>query len=904
VANTLREWVVSLTYLIDKASQNQAIQSAKQVSQAVNQAATQQTAASQQLAAAVQHATATQVRGHAATTQAAQQTATRVAAAATTQGTAQVAAANRAVTVTTQATRQTTAAVTTAATAQTAVQVAAASRAAAALAAQRAAQVQAWTQWGNQVGEALGNHLGNAIVRAGGSAIRDLRGIVSTGVSLIHPMTMAIGAATLAAVGNIGFMTNGLDKLYNLAQKTGSSSVDLRALRQTTSMMGGSEDQADNMASSLSDARRSNRGIDEMLKGMGVTDFSGSVKILEQFSDIIRTMPSDVAQKYGQVANLSPEDIRFLQSPSFKRQMAANREELQKLAGDEEAATRAGKALADEWRKFTFSLSTLNRNIALSFLEGSRGIFDAVNVWLTKNKVGIASAIRGFTDEISKLFIGIGEEFVKVFADTEEGKAKRKEWVDWFQQIKQDAIDFKDAILDAAKAIVYVAGLLGFTGNSALKRKEQAKKEGVGDTAAGIEGFLGPEATYLRHNIEKIKPGNEAADPETGIQPGYFTDDMKAVGSWLKGIFGITAENNTEASKNFKEDVGKFGQAVDRLPGGRLSGPGKTGASETGTATSNGSTGTPAPDGSSTGTQATPSFSERIAGAFKGRPKVLGGTGEGIIEGFKGPASSEAPRGDGQGTRGSARMGDMMGYAMDQLRREGVPEANLRKAAANLVGQAHMESGLDPNKTHDDGTGYGIYGARDPTPGKGRRTDMLRWLEKNGYARNSAEGQMRYMAHEAMTKFPATRQALISGAFGAGVTNLITKEFESPAVVNYRHGAVAQAFGSASSDDVLKKIRSTAANVGKGISDIAIPPAAAAAARNNNDNVITDTSFANPGRYIGPSQTQDNSKKIDFDAIYNTSINTTEPRQAATAFQRAHEQLNAMSQRQLQGMYR
>ena len=62
--------------------------------------------------------------------------------------------------------------------------------------------------------------------------------------------------------------------------------------------------------------------------------------------------------------------------------------------------------------------------------------------------------------------------------------------------------------------------------------------------------------------------------------------------------------------------------------------------------------------------------------------------------------------------------------------------------------------------------------------------------------------------------------------------------------------------------------------------------------------------FADPGRYIGPSQTQDNSKKIDFDAIYNTSINTNDPKQAATSFQRAHEQLNSMSQRQLQGMYR
>ncbi len=140
----------------------------------------------------------------------------------------------------------------------------------------------------------------------------------------------------------------------------------------------------------------------------------------------------------------------------------------------------------------------------------------------------------------------------------------------------------------------------------------------------------------------------------------------------------------------------------------------------------------------------------------------------------------------------------MMRYAMDQLRREGVPEAHLRQAAAHLVGQAQMESGLDPNKVHDGGTGFGIYGARDPQPGRGRRTDMFRWLDKNGYARNSAEGQMRYMAHEAMSgRFKQTRGILMGEGSGdiERDTNTITREFESPRIVNRRSGAVRNALG-------------------------------------------------------------------------------------------------------------
>jgi hypothetical protein len=163
--------------------------------------------------------------------------------------------------------------------------------------------------------------------------------------------------------------------------------------------------------------------------------------------------------------------------------------------------------------------------------------------------------------------------------------------------------------------------------------------------------------------------------------------------------------------------------------------------------------------------------------------------GGGANDNYTGGGSiKDAARARAFGASGSS----MMSYAMDQLRKEGVPESSLHAAAANLVGQAYMESGLDPSKVHDGGTGYGIYGAR-----LGRRAAMFQWLSAHGYARNSAEGQMRYMAHEAMSgRYGFTKHALQSGLFGDGITNRITKEFESPAVINRRHDAVMRAYRS------------------------------------------------------------------------------------------------------------
>lgn len=132
----------------------------------------------------------------------------------------------------------------------------------------------------------------------------------------------------------------------------------------------------------------------------------------------------------------------------------------------------------------------------------------------------------------------------------------------------------------------------------------------------------------------------------------------------------------------------------------------------------------------------------------------------------------------GKGATG-AGTGVAMQAAMEQLRAEGVPEENVKHAAALLTGQAQAESSLNPNTSHDNGTGYGIYGARNE-----RRTKMLSWMKDNGYANNSLEGQMKYMAHEAMTDkaYGPSRQALMGASpetMGAA-TSTLTNNFERP----------------------------------------------------------------------------------------------------------------------------
>lgn len=180
------------------------------------------------------------------------------------------------------------------------------------------------------------------------------------------------------------------------------------------------------------------------------------------------------------------------------------------------------------------------------------------------------------------------------------------------------------------------------------------------------------------------------------------------------------------------------------------------------------------------------------AGPFGGGSAFGGGPGGGSMPSFGGGASpgGGGPQGSagppsgstaaGAMTRGKGDWRGMMRIAMDQLRKEGVPEDRARAAAALLVGNAYAESKFNPRSVHDGGTGYGIYGARLE-----RRTRMLAWLKANGYAPDSAEGQMRYMAREAMTdrSYRRTRQTLMNAdpAQVGRQTSEVMNDFERPA---------------------------------------------------------------------------------------------------------------------------
>lgn len=134
-----------------------------------------------------------------------------------------------------------------------------------------------------------------------------------------------------------------------------------------------------------------------------------------------------------------------------------------------------------------------------------------------------------------------------------------------------------------------------------------------------------------------------------------------------------------------------------------------------------------------------------------------------------------------------------MDAAESQLFIEGVPIKSLRAAAALIVGQAMMESGLNPKAVHDNGAGYGVFGARDD-----RLSRMYEWLDSRVYSHDSLQGQIRFMAVEAfhVKAFLPTGRMLHSAHFSSLISNsrIVTANFERPAVTNDRSLATLAAY--------------------------------------------------------------------------------------------------------------
>ncbi|HEV2509679.1 phage tail tip lysozyme [Bosea sp. (in: a-proteobacteria)] len=87
-------------------------------------------------------------------------------------------------------------------------------------------------------------------------------------------------------------------------------------------------------------------------------------------------------------------------------------------------------------------------------------------------------------------------------------------------------------------------------------------------------------------------------------------------------------------------------------------------------------------------------------------------------------------------------------------------------AVSGILGNLQNESGasLDTRAVHDSGTGLGIAGWRDPSPGRGRKTNLMNFARERGEDVHSLKTQLDFLDHELKTTESGVYKRLMSSS--------------------------------------------------------------------------------------------------------------------------------------------
>lgn len=619
----------------------------------------------------------------------------------------------------------------------------------------------------------------------------------------IRTSFLATGAAGLGGLAAytalIKRSTGSLDQLYFATKRTGSSAQNLGNLRYAFVQLGLEATDADNAVEGLAEKLRTVPGTKSFLQRLGLDPNQDPAKLVEK-------LPAALAKAYkvygtqalagSDILGLPEHVLNVLRKNGVEvdRLIAERNAKIRALGLDPAKAAANANGLMAEWRRLVETVGLVGDKAAGDASGGLTKVLADLNGWITANGDKIATALTNIATAVGD----IGKAATEYFKDFK--------WDDFAKgagEVKATLVETKDALIAIAAVFGALAaggmfksllgGVAGAGGLAALLgRLIPALALGYG-AVKGADAFAEEEK---RADAERQKMASEGKDVSAFSPESPAGKAWARFKNWFSNDRVAPVEGDTSADRS-----SAVGSTADRLRGRPAPTIAGSPAMELGRDTRgfleriwDKLTGK-SPDPSIQNASVSGGENRTLSpggGIRLGRGGV-GGRGDGEQNADPSAGPGHARPGGGVGSAGAAKRADMMAYAMDQLRKEGVPEASLRAAAAHLVGQADMESGLDPNKSHDGGTGYGIYGAR-----LGRRSKMFAWLKAHGYEKNSAEGQMRYMAHEAMNDktYGATRRALIEArpeTFDRD-SDTITRNFEAPKINNYRGGAVKKAF--------------------------------------------------------------------------------------------------------------
>ena len=202
-------------------------------------------------------------------------------------------------------------------------------------------------------------------------------------------LALAKGLAGVAAAAQtmVAVFAFQMEKLYYSSRKAESSAENLQAYEFAAQRAGLANGKLTATVEGLARSMRANPGLQALLEGQFGIQVEGrdKVEVLRDLVEQLSGMPHYLAQQYGSLFGIDPDDLLLLrESLDALDQAAAKRKAMGRDAGlDMEAAARAGKEYANQLREISEMFGVLKNQLAVELLplfkEMSGTLINALN---------------------------------------------------------------------------------------------------------------------------------------------------------------------------------------------------------------------------------------------------------------------------------------------------------------------------------------------------------------------------------------------------------------------------------------------------------------------------------------------------------------------------------------------
>lgn len=312
--------------------------------------------------------------------------------------------------------------------------------------------------------------------------------------------TAAAAAATVVSAAMVK-IAGGFDNLYFVSQRTGASVNNLKGIGYAFSQVGSSAESAMQAIESFARARRTNPGINAMLRSMGVDTRGDSADVMMRSVDTIQARhPYYTGAQVAGLLGISED--QFLTLTKYREQIKGFREEYARtqraLGVNSDDTARASATIQRAIGSLTATLGVLTEKLYTALAPVLERIVKGFKDWVESHPEQVEKIMQGIAHAVET----VGTALTQVgdwLADEKNQKRLEDYWNKFTLRIKETAQQIKELLETLIKLGRYL-GLGSSTTDDPL---------GIGHAVTSLRGGEGSGGTespgIFRRGVNAVK---------------------------------------------------------------------------------------------------------------------------------------------------------------------------------------------------------------------------------------------------------------------------------------------------------------------------------------------------------------------------------------------------------------